>query len=103
MINEVFERINRVIKPLYEERDRQQMAAAMRIYGDRPAPEWASDDLFKGGYRMVMNPLTGGYAEGLDREAEYLFLRLDWAVPAKFKLADQPEWFNIAGLWWKAL
>ena len=69
----------------------------------RPAPEWTSDDLVNGGYRMVMNPLAGGYTEGFDREAECLFLRVDWSEPCRFRMADQPEWFNIAGLWWKPL
>jgi len=70
---------------------------------EQPAPEWTTDELLKGGYRMVLNPLLGRCADGFDRNVECLFMRLNWAEPAKFKMVDQPEWFNIAGLWWKAL
>jgi len=69
----------------------------------RPTPEWTSAELVKGGYRMVMNPLAGGYAKGFDRNAECLFLRVDWPEPRRFRLADQSELFNISGLWWKPL
>lgn len=40
--------------------------------------EWTPDELTRGGYRMVMDYLRGGYDEGFDRDEECLFLRLGW-------------------------
>ena len=72
-------------------------------YTQGAAAEWSSEEIAKGGYRLVMSPLRGGYPDGFDRDAEYLFLRRNWPEPLKFKLSDQPEWFNIAGLYWKPI
>lgn len=73
-------------------------------YAERAAVDhWTAGELLTGGYRLVMNPLFGGYADGFDRGAEHLFLRQSWAEPQRFKLSEQPEWFNIAGLYWKPL
>ena len=88
------------------------MGGGMSIFKRlRPTPahqqkeiqEWMPDDLIKGGYGLVMDHCRGGYAEGFDRNADNLFLRLGWPKPQRFKLSDQPEWFNIAGLYWKPI
>lgn len=50
------------------------------------------------GFRMVMNLIVGGYAEGFDREAEYQFMRRDWVAPRMFRLSDQSRYLNIWGL-----
>jgi hypothetical protein len=46
------------------------------------------------------SPVLGlqGYIDGFDPNKEYEFHREEWPEPSRFRLSDQPEWFNIAGL-----
>lgn len=50
------------------------------------------------GYKLVLDPINGGYSEGFDRNATYEFTRPEWEEPHTFRMCDQPEWFNIWGL-----
>jgi hypothetical protein len=53
-----------------------------------------------GEWRMVMDIFRGGFSNGFDRSAEYEFKRHD-GEPFMMRLADQADWYNIAGLWFR--
>ena len=48
----------------------------------------------------VHDAMTGGYTQGLDRNASYQFMRVDWDAPKVFKLTDNPA-MNTWGLYYR--
>lgn len=56
--------------------------------------EWMA----KRGFRPVLCPLTGQYAEDFDRLRNYQFMRSTWDEPSVFCLADAHPLLNISGL-----
>ena len=59
------------------------------------------DPLAADGWAYVLDHFRGGYAQGFDRDREYEFMRHEWCVPSRFRLADQHPGFNIAGLYYR--
>ena len=43
----------------------------------------------------------GGYTPGFDRDAVYEFKRLGSREIRTYRLGDQSDLFNVAGLWWR--
>ena len=46
----------------------------------------------------VINQRRGGYMDGFDPNREYDFKRLGSDQIERYRLGDQPDWFNVAGL-----
>ena len=53
------------------------------------------------GFLPVLDVINGGYTKGLDRNAEYQFMRADWDAPKVFKLADCHPAMNVWGLYYR--
>ena len=51
-----------------------------------------------GGYSPVISKLRGGYTDGFDPKREYDFKRIGSDQIERYRLADQPDWFNVADL-----
>lgn len=52
-------------------------------------------------WQIVLDPFTGRYVDGFDREKEYEFRRGQDGEPSRFRMSDQGDLFNIAGLYWR--
>lgn len=48
----------------------------------------------------VINPLQGGYSPGFDSKRAYWFNRDGWEKPARLRLCDQGDYFNVIGLYY---
>ena len=46
----------------------------------------------------VISKRLGGYTDGFDPTREYDFKRIGSDQIERYRLADQPDWFNVAGL-----
>lgn len=53
------------------------------------------------GFLPVLDVLNGGYTKGLDRDAKYQFMRVDWDAPEVFKLAEYDPMMNVWGLYYR--
>lgn len=53
-------------------------------------------------WKLVKDPLKGGYSEGFDPKREYEFKRKDEGV-GLFRLVDTHPMFNIYGLYYRDL
>jgi hypothetical protein len=51
-------------------------------------------------WQMVMDIFRGGFSRGFDSNAQYEFRRHD-GESFTMRLADQADWYNIAGLWFR--
>lgn len=63
-----------------------------------PEPVWEAPD----GFMSVWN-FYGGYAPGLNPCCQYEFIRAGWDGPCVMRLCDQPDWYNIGGLYWRPI
>ena len=46
----------------------------------------------------VISKRRGGYTDGFDPTREYHFKRIGLDQIERYRLADQPDWFNVADL-----
>jgi hypothetical protein len=52
-------------------------------------------------WALVLDPYTGSYAKGIDREKLYQFRRGADGEVESFRLSETGPYFNIAGLYWR--
>lgn len=63
------------------------------------AKQWMLDR----GFKMVCDPMRGGYAAGFDQDVDNQFMRAEWEEPQVFRLADAHPLFNVWGLYYRPL
>ena len=54
-------------------------------------------------WKPVTDVLRGGFFDGFDRDAELAFKRGGSENVQHYRLSDQPDWFNVANLFWRLI
>lgn len=61
----------------------------------------SAKQLVEDGFSPVVDVMRGGYAQGVDRDKEYEFMRPEWDEPLKTRLADMHPMMNVWGLYYR--
>jgi len=56
-----------------------------------------------GEWQPLLSFFRLGYPEDFDREETYQYRRGVDGEPFEMRLADQADWYNIAGLWFRPI